>query len=168
VAKRSTSGRHRAGRPLVRLKTLAALDSRTHAARRAHALVAGLESDLGGPDNVTVVERQLLQHAGVLGAVIEHQEAQWLAGEEVDDTGLLAAVNCQRRLLEAIGLQRRAKDITPDSQELEQDRTVELWVLFEDGRVQNVSTGEISRREDVPDSQDDVVRLFISESDSRV
>ena len=71
-------------------------------------------------------------------------------------------------MLEAIGLQRRAKDITPDSQELEQDRTVELWVLFEDGRVQNVSTGEISRREDVPDSQDDVVRLFISESDSRV
>jgi hypothetical protein len=42
---------------------------------------------------------------------IEHQEALWLAGEEVDETALLAAVNCQRRLLETVGLQRRAKDI---------------------------------------------------------
>jgi hypothetical protein len=114
VKKRSTSGRQRKGRQLVRLKTLDALDSRTLAARRAQALVADLESDLGGPDNVTVAERQIVQHAGVLGAVIEHQEALWLAGDEVDETALLAAVNCQRRLLETVGLQRRARDVTPN------------------------------------------------------
>ena len=58
VKKRSTSGRQRKGRQLVRLKTLDALDSRTHAAIKAKALVSALESDLGGPDNVTVAERQ--------------------------------------------------------------------------------------------------------------
>ena len=112
--KRSTSGRQRKGRQLIRLKTLDALDSRTLAAKRAHALVADLESDLGGPDNVTVAERQIVQHAGVLGAVIEHQEALWLAGDEVDETALLAAINCQRRLLETVGLQRRSRDVTPN------------------------------------------------------
>jgi hypothetical protein len=112
--KRSTSGRQRKGRQLMRLKTLDALDSRTHAAAKAKALVSALESDLGGPDNVTVAERQIVQHAGVLGAVIEHQEALWLAGDEVDETALLAAVNCQRRLLETVGLRRRARDVTPN------------------------------------------------------
>ncbi len=53
-----------------------------------------------------------VQHAAVLGAVIEHQEACWLAGEEVNETGLLAAVNCQRRLLETVGLERRARDVS--------------------------------------------------------
>jgi len=106
VRKRSTSGRQRKARQLVRLKTLAALDGRTLAAAKAQALVSGLESDLGGPENVTVAERQIVQHAGVLGAVIEHQEALWLAGDEIDEPALLAAVNCQRRLLETVGLQR--------------------------------------------------------------
>ena len=96
--KRSRAGRTRKGRSLIRLKTLAALDGRTHAARRAHSLASSLESDLGGAANVTVAERQLVQHAGVLGAVIEHNETAWLAGEEIDETALLAAVNCQRRL----------------------------------------------------------------------
>ena len=100
--KRSTSGRQRRGRQLVRLKTLDALDARTHAAQKAQALVSSLEADLGGAENVTVAERQVIQHAGVLGAVIEHQEVSWLAGEEVDELALLAAINCQRRLLERL------------------------------------------------------------------
>ena len=125
VKKRSTSGRQRKGRQLVRLKTLDALDSRTHAAAKAKALVSALESDLGGPDNVTVAERQIVQHAGVLGAVIEHQEALWLAGDEVDESALLAAVNCQRRLLETVGLQRRARDVTPNIAAYSRDRASE-------------------------------------------
>ena len=102
----------------MRLKTLDALDARTHAAQKAQALVSSLEADLGGAENVTVAERQVIQHAGVLGAVIEHQEVSWLAGEEVDESALLAAINCQRRLLETVGLQRRARDITPISEVL--------------------------------------------------
>ena len=87
--------------------------------------MAALENDLGGPDNVTVAERQIVQHAGVLGAVIEHQEALWLAGDEVDETALLAAVNCQRRLLETVGLQRRARDVTPNIATYSRDRAAE-------------------------------------------
>ena len=125
VPRKPRKKRPRHNRKLVRLKTLKALDGRTLAAQRATALVAALESDLGGPDNVTVAERQIVQHAGVLGAVIEHQEALWLAGDEVDETALLAAVNCQRRLLETVGLQRRARDVTPNIATYSRNRAAE-------------------------------------------
>jgi hypothetical protein len=44
--------------------------------------------------------------------VIEHYSTMWLAGEAVDVAETLAAINCQRRLLEGLGLQRRARDVT--------------------------------------------------------
>ena len=66
-----------------------------------------------------------MQHAGVLGAVIEHQEVMWLAGEKIDETALLAAVNCQRRLLETVGLQRRAREVTPSIASYSRGRAAE-------------------------------------------
>jgi hypothetical protein len=85
------------------------------ASRRAACLVSGLESDLGGGDRITVSERQLVQRAAVLGAMIEHQEALWLAGEAIDVASHLAAINAQRRVLATIGLERRCRDVTTPS-----------------------------------------------------
>lgn len=98
----------------ARLLTLADLDRRTAAARRAMELVSGLESDLGGGDRLTVAERQLVQRAAVLGAIIEHHEARWLDGQVINVNEHLASINAQRRVLEAVGLERRARDVTPD------------------------------------------------------
>jgi hypothetical protein len=98
----------------ARLLTLADLDRRTAAARRARELVSGLESDLGGSDYLTVAERQLVQRAAVLGAIIEHYEALWLDGQAINVNEHLASINAQRRVLESVGLGRRARDITPD------------------------------------------------------
>jgi hypothetical protein len=97
----------------VRLITLADLDGRTAAARRARDLVAGIEADLGGGNHLSVAERQLVQRAAVLGAIIESQEAAWLSGQQVDVAEHLAAINAQRRVLATIGLERRARDVTP-------------------------------------------------------
>ena len=101
----------------VRLLSLAALDGRTVAARRAKELIEAIESDLGGADHLSEGARQLVQRAAVLGTYVESCEAQWLAGEEVDLTDYLAAINSQRRVLATIGLERRQRDLMPTIQE---------------------------------------------------
>jgi hypothetical protein len=102
----------------MRLVTLDALDGRTRAARRAHELIEAIETDLGGGDRLSEGSRQLVQRAAVLGTFIESCEAQWLSGETVELADYLAAINSQRRVLATIGLQRRAKDVSPSLGEL--------------------------------------------------
>lgn len=43
----------------------------------------------------------------------EDLEARWLGGQEIDPNTLCVIANCQRRLLEAVGLKRVSRDITP-------------------------------------------------------
>jgi|SRR6516164_7517216 hypothetical protein len=59
-------------------------------------------NNLGGPENVSTAEAQLVQRAAVLAARIEDCEARWLEGTDIDVNEHLAAVNCQRRLLETL------------------------------------------------------------------
>ncbi len=96
-----------------RLLTLGSLDGRTMAARRARELIDAIERDLGGADRLSEGARQLVQRAAVLGAFIESCEAKWLGGEAVPLGDYLAAINSQRRVLATIGLERRARDVTP-------------------------------------------------------
>jgi hypothetical protein len=100
----------------MRLKTLDHIDGRTLAARRAHELIAGISRDLGGDDDasqLTEGERQLIQRAAILGAMIESNEADWLGGDAVDLSNYFMALNVQRRILVTLGLERRSKDVTP-------------------------------------------------------
>jgi len=93
-----------------RLKTLDDLDGRTNAARRARQLVADIESDLGG--GLTAAQRELVTRSAVLGAYLQSAEVAWLAGEAVDVGAWFSAIDRQRRLLEVLGLERKAKDVT--------------------------------------------------------
>jgi hypothetical protein len=97
----------------IRLLTLNHLDGRTMAARRARELIEAIESDLGGGDHLSEGAKQLVQRAACLGAFIESCEAQWLGGEAVELSDYLAAINSQRRVLATIGLERRAREVTP-------------------------------------------------------
>jgi hypothetical protein len=67
-------------------------------------LTTDIETDLGGPDQLSAAERQLVQHGAVLGAVLTDMEAKWLRGGHFDLTAYCATINCQRRVFEAIGL----------------------------------------------------------------
>ncbi|MGB9041129.1 MAG: hypothetical protein WCC81_01505 [Pseudolabrys sp.] len=89
-----------------RLLSLDRLDGRTIAARRAKELIESIEADLGGGDHISEGTRQLVRRAAVLGVYVESCETQWLAGEPVDLSDYLAAINAQRRVLATIGLQR--------------------------------------------------------------
>jgi hypothetical protein len=93
--------------------TLGHLDGRTAAARRVRELIEAIELDLGGGDRLSEGSRQLVQRAAVLGTFIESCEVQWLGGEAVDLADYLAAINSQRRVLATIGLERRARNVTP-------------------------------------------------------
>jgi hypothetical protein len=98
----------------VRLLTLADLDGRTNAAKAARALIADLESDMGGADRLSAGERALVVRAAVTGAMVEHLEASWLSGGDHDVMTYTALAKLQLRLLTALGLQRRQRDVTPD------------------------------------------------------
>jgi hypothetical protein len=99
--------------PKLRLLTLADLDGRTHAMKLAVTLIREITGDLGGQDQLSIAEQQIVQRAALLGVIAEDIEARWLAGEYVDPTTLATIANAQRRLFEAIGLRRRPKEVTP-------------------------------------------------------
>ena len=102
----------------TRLATLDQLDGRTCAAKRARDLVAGLESDLGGAPEITTGQRELVKRAALLGAFVEDCECRWLRNEAVEMVEYLAATNAQRRVLMALGLDRHARDVTPEADPL--------------------------------------------------
>jgi hypothetical protein len=97
----------------ARLLTLDGLDRRTAAYRETKRLIDELESDLGGADQLSSAERQIIQHAAVLGALLTDTEGRWIGGEPIDATVYCATINAQRRLFESIGIQRRPRNLTP-------------------------------------------------------
>ncbi len=101
--------RTRAGK--VRLRSLDDLDQRTAAARAARTLVAGLESDLGKEPSTG--ERELIKRIAIAGAIAEDIETRWLQGARIDIAEYATLINAQRRLCVTIGLERRARDVTP-------------------------------------------------------
>lgn len=101
----------------ARLLTLDCLDQRTAAYHAAVALVASLTSDLGGDDQLTAGERELVRRVALCGAICADVEARWVAGQEVALADYLSAVNVQRRVLSTLGLRRRPRDVGPPSLE---------------------------------------------------
>jgi hypothetical protein len=70
-------------------------------------------SDLGGPDNVSEAEASLVRRAAVIETELERLESRFASGEGTAselDLYQRSAGNL-RRLLEATGLQRRAKPV---------------------------------------------------------
>jgi hypothetical protein len=100
-------------RNTVRFVTFENMDRRCGAYRMTKRLIDELEADLGGSDQLSTGERQLVQHGGVLGAILTDLEARWIAGEPIDVLAYCTIVNAQRRVFESIGLRRQPKDVTP-------------------------------------------------------
>src|SRR5262245_547456 len=96
---------------------LHAVDGRSPWVRRCKDIIAAHLSDLGGEDNTSAAERSIVRRAAVLTTQAEMLEAKFaLAQGDVppEDLDLYARVAGNlRRLLEAVGLQRRARDIGP-------------------------------------------------------
>ena len=90
-------------------------DGRSAWVRRAKEVIADHISDLGGEDNCSAAERSIVRRAGVLTVELEKLEARFASAgaADADELDQYARVASNlRRLLEAVGLQRRAKNIT--------------------------------------------------------
>jgi hypothetical protein len=96
---------------------LPGVDGRSAWIRRCKDVIEAHLSDLGGEENTSAAERSIIRRASVLTVELERLEKKFaLAGEgSADDLDVYTRIaSSLRRLLESIGLQRRARDVTPD------------------------------------------------------
>jgi hypothetical protein len=99
---------------------LPGVDGRSTWVRRLRDLVKLHLSDLGGDDAVSEAERSIVRRAATLTIELERLELAFaLAGEAAPEQIDLyqRTANSLRRLLESVGLERRAKDVTPSLQD---------------------------------------------------
>ncbi len=95
------------------------VDGRSMWARRFRDVLALHLSDLGGESVTSEAEKSIARRAACLVVELEQMEIRFATGdtpEGEDDTGNLIdryqrCANTLRRLLESLGLQRRAKDV---------------------------------------------------------
>jgi hypothetical protein len=96
---------------------LPGVDGRSTWVRRLRDLIEAHVGDLGGDDRISEAERSIVRRAATLTVELERLEAKFaVAGEAAPadlDLYQRTAGNL-RRLLEAVGLERRQRDVTPD------------------------------------------------------
>jgi hypothetical protein len=95
---------------------LPGVDGRSPWVRRAKDIIAAHLSDLGGEDNTSAAERSIVRRASIMTVELERLEAKFAmaGGASAADLDLYQrTAGNLRRLLEAVGLQRRARDVTP-------------------------------------------------------
>lgn len=90
---------------------LAGVDGRSTMARRFREIVTGIESDLGG--DLTEAQKHLCARAATLACWCEEREGELAKGEDFDAGQYATIANALRRLLSDLGLERRARDVTP-------------------------------------------------------
>ena len=80
-------------------------------ARRFHDLVVGHIADAGGRDMISEAQLALCKRAAALECELEQLEGRLSQGEQVDLDKFGRAAGHLRRLLETLGLERRAKNV---------------------------------------------------------
>jgi hypothetical protein len=95
-------------------------DMRSPWARRLRDVLGLHLSDLGGAEAVSEAERSIARRASVLTVELERIEARFAVdkGEPGDLDLYQRTAGSLRRLLESVGLQRRARDVGPTLSEL--------------------------------------------------
>lgn len=95
--------------------TLAGVDGRSLMARRFREIHAQIEADLGG--DLTEAQRAIAARAVTLAVWCESAEAELAQGNDFNPQEYATVANAMRRLLCDLGLDRKAKDITPSLHE---------------------------------------------------
>lgn len=87
------------------------VDGRTLPARRYRSVCSDIASDLGG--DPTAGQWLIIQRAAGLAVQCELLDAAILSGEAVDVASYTTLTNSLVRTLKTLGLERRAKDVSP-------------------------------------------------------
>jgi hypothetical protein len=95
---------------------LPGVDGRSAYIRRAKDIINLHLADMGGANNCSAAEHSIIRRAAVMTVELEHLEAKFANAGIADPSDLdLYFRGCGnlRRLLEGLGLERRARDVTP-------------------------------------------------------
>ncbi|WP_245524474.1 hypothetical protein [Methylobacterium nonmethylotrophicum] len=93
------------------------VDGRSLWARRMRDLIALHIADLGGEGAVSEAEKSIVRRVATLTVELERMEVAFATAGEASADALdlyQRTAGNLRRLLEAIGLRRRPRDVTPD------------------------------------------------------
>ena len=92
-------------------EVLAGVDGRSATFRRYRDILASLCSDMGG--DPSEAQLQIARRASSLAVWCEEQDAAAVNGQPFDIAAYTTASNSLRRLLADLGLERRARNVTP-------------------------------------------------------
>lgn len=81
--------------------------------RRFRDLTAQHAADLGGTVSLSEAQQSLIRRVSAIEVELEQMEGRMSKGEAVDLDGYTRAAGHLRRLLESLGIERRARDVTP-------------------------------------------------------
>jgi hypothetical protein len=92
--------------------------SRGVVARRFRDIVGLVTSDLGGPEQLSENQRQIIRRIASMSVWCESVEAEMADGKEIDIDKFQRTSNSLRRLCESLGLERRPKPVIDIAQYL--------------------------------------------------
>ena len=95
---------------------LPGVDGRSTWVRRLRDLMGLHLADLGGSDHVSEAERSIIRRAACLTVELERLELRFATAGQADPIDLelyQRTANSLRRLLEAVGIKRVPRDVTP-------------------------------------------------------
>jgi hypothetical protein len=107
---------HHAVRP--QLQTIATLDGRTNAAKLFKKLIANIETDLGGHDELSEIEVQLVEAYAGSSVLLANLNAKIALGEDISAGEHALIASTMVRLAGKLGLRRRPRDVTPNLDDL--------------------------------------------------
>src|ERR1039458_9836598 len=93
------------------------LDRRTRPFKRYEAIRGAVLADMGGEENVSEVQKQLVSKFATIALQLEVMEAAAIDGNEIDVDLFGRAAGHLRRIAEALGMQRVARDVTTSTLE---------------------------------------------------
>jgi hypothetical protein len=112
----------RNGRGKIRLLSRKALDGRTAAVKQFDSIALAIVQDLGGSDNLSTIERHLVEAFAGCALHVQELTAKQLLGEEVDLTKHAQAVTTMVRVATRLPIGRRAKTIGATLSEIIRER----------------------------------------------
>lgn len=93
---------------------LPGIDGRSTTARRYFDLVAAVCADAGGADRCSEARLQLIRRFAAAACMAEQMEARLANGEQIDVQQHAHLTSTMTRVVQRIGINRRARDVVPD------------------------------------------------------
>jgi hypothetical protein len=108
---------------LPQLQTIASLDQRTGPAKLFKRLIANIETDLGGHDELSEIEMQLVEAYAGSSVLLANLNAKIALGEDISAGEHALIASTMVRLAGKLGLRRRPRDVTPNLDDLLREET---------------------------------------------